>query len=61
MLGLGDEMKMCPLGDLISTLAKLRACVYSGVGVSKARMDNSALKPKHGLKVIVVVVLELLA
>lgn len=39
LLGLGDEMKMCPLGDPISTLAKLRVCVYLCVGVSK-RQDG---------------------
>jgi len=37
LLGLGDEMKMSPVGDPISTLAKLRKCVYLGVGVSKRK------------------------
>ena len=42
MLGLGGEMKMYPLGDLIS-------CVHACIQVlvcPKARIDNSALNTK---------------
>jgi len=41
LLGLGDEMKMCPLGDPISTLAKLRE---SGLpGRNKLKRPNLAI------------------